>query len=772
MPAPTNLRHYRGGRWVDLPPAARETTPPPPRLSTGPALPHPGRTMTRPAVTLILATAVTAAAGGFAGQPPPSGDIVLVLKGHTDTVEAVAVSPDGNRIATAGFDGTVRLFEAATGAEVRRYAGEAGHKGQVLAVAFSARGDQLATGGADNTARVWDVPVEVPQKTYPTTAAATRLAVSPADGKTFAVAQSDGAVKVFPAGEEKGAVELKGHAGAVTHLARAGATWVTVGADGTVRQWADDGKAVSARFAGTAVTGVAAAPNGAALYTATADGRVVVWNLPPAAVVPNAVPAVGSGTTFALFDAALKKGNPVPAVPAREWVAGAGRVGGLVLAPDGGRVLTVGPGKECAQWNAANGQKERAYETGGDATAAAYAKDGQRVAVAGADGTVRLYLAADGKLSGSFPAGGPVSELAFHPTLPLLVGTVKNAATVWTVAQQPGQPAPPEFGRVVQAFPHPKGVASPTFTADGQFLTAGADNTVRRFRIASDAPVKTFAHPNLVDSVAFDDTGNVLATGCHDGSLRLWDLPKNAASKTIAAHVATMPQTVQHPIYAVAWSPDFKQVFTASYDKSIKLWDVASGNLVREFKAAPDPRPEPKVEEPKKDDKKDEPKKDPPKKDEPKKEEPKKDPGPPGHRDQVFSVAVSKDGKFLASGSSDRSVKVWDVATGAVVRDFANPDFKPVLPGEPAPSHPGWVHAVRFTPDGAFVVSGGAVGTRKGYLAVWRAADGKRVYGAERDGGPVRSVAVTPDGTRLVLGCAAAKGKPEAEVVVIKLPGK
>jgi WD40 repeat protein len=208
-------------------------------------------------------------------------------------------------------------------------------------------------------------------------------------------------------------------------------------------------------------------------------------------------------------------------------------------------------------------------------------------------------------------------------------------------------------------------------------------------------------------------------------------------------------------------------VFTASYDKSVKLWDVASGNLVREFKAAPDPRPEPKVEEPKKDDKKEE-----PKKEEPKKEEPKKDLGPPGHRDQVFSIAVSKDGKLLASGSSDRSVKVWDVATGAVVRDFANPDFKPVLPGEPAPSHPGWVHAVRFTPDGAFVVSGGAVGTRKGYLAVWRAADGKRVYGAERDGGPVRSVAVTPDGTRLVLGCAAAKGKPEAEVVVVKLPGK
>ena len=59
-----------------------------------------------------------------------------------------------------------------------------------------------------------------------------------------------------------------------------------------------------------------------------------------------------------------------------------------------------------------------------------------------------------------------------------------------------------------------------------------------------------------------------------------------------------MPQNVQNPIYAVQWTPDHKQVFTSSYDKTIKLWDVASGNLVREFKAAPDPKPiEPKKED-------------------------------------------------------------------------------------------------------------------------------------------------------------------------------
>ena len=54
--------------------------------------------------------------------------------------------------------------------------------------------------------------------------------------------------------------------------------------------------------------------------------------------------------------------------------------------------------------------------------------------------------------------------------------------------------------------------AGPAFLADGQFLTAGDDKLARRFKIAGDAPTKSLPHPNLVDAVAFDDTGKVLAT--------------------------------------------------------------------------------------------------------------------------------------------------------------------------------------------------------------------------------------------------------------------
>ena len=403
--------------------------------------------------------------------------------------------------------------------------------------------------------------------------------------------------------------------------------------------------------------------------------------------------------------------------------------------------------------------------------AVVFSPDNTVIATASFDRTARLWDAATGQqlriLSGEQGHKGQVLAVDFSPDGEFLAtGGADNVARVW----QSGLSFPsPAFAAVAS-------VAGPAagFQFVGEFL-APLERRTRRMALASANPIKSFPHPNLVDAVAYSPNGQWLATGCHDGKLRIWDIAKGMSVKEIEAHVQKSPQQVQHPIYAVTWTPDGQQIYTASFDKTIKLWNVVSGQLIREFKAAPEPVPLA------------------PKKDMPKKEaEAKaKDPGSAqadpskngqqasqtsavslGHRDQVFSLALSPDGKFLVSGSSDRTIKLWDTTTGQVVRDFPNPDLKPVFPTEPTPSHPGWVQTVRFTADGKFLVSAGPAPRKKGYVAVWNVQTGERVWSRSWDAGPVHGLALTSDGARMVIGCAAANDPAAPVAVVVKFPGR
>src|SRR5262249_37352548 len=295
--------------------------------------------------------------------------------------------------------------------------------------------------------------------------------------------------------------------------------------------------------------------------------------------------------------------------------------------------------KTAKLWNLGNGANERTF-AGADGTlnAVAISKNNVLVATGGAEGIVRLYTFADAKQVGSFKAPGLVRGLAFSPNNQILLTACEDKTVVASnVIFNPGQPVPAEFGKEIQRYEHGAAATDVTFAGDNStFYSASADKTAKAWKVASDNPTKALAHPNLVDAVAFNSAGTVLATGCHDGSVRLWDWGKGAMTKEIKAHATGMPP-MPAPIYAVVWTPDGKQVLSASFDHSLKLWDATSGALVREFKAHKE-----------KDFEK-------------------------GHRDGVFCAAFSPDGKELASGSSDRSIKIWNVADGNVLREFANP---------------------------------------------------------------------------------------------------
>jgi WD40 repeat protein len=617
-----------------------------------------------------------------------NGKEVQVIADHAAPVRWLAFAADNRTLFSASADRTARLSDVGVLAVLDA------HAGGVNCLAMHGNGTQFLSGGADRSVKLWDLAKGSVLRTFgPLTDPVSAVAFSRDHAQVGAAAGK--VVKIWNLADGKELLTLT-HPAAVSSLSFNGdrTRLVTGAADNVARVWdMATGKELQAYTHAGPVSGVTFHPNQPAVITASADKTAVVQPVSATRVV-------------AASDA------PVRAV---------------VVSPLQTHVITAGDDRNAVLWNASTGARERVFEGATAALqAAAVSRNGILVATGGADAVARVYTYADGKLLGQFKAPGPVRGLAFSPNNQVLAAACADRSLVaWNALYNPGQPPPAEFGRVLQTFAHDGPAHDLAFAADSATLySAGADRTIKQWRIASEVPTRTFPHPREVDAVAFDPKGTILATGCHDGNVRLFDVAKGAVLKDIKAHPPAPPPTNEpNAVYCVAWNPSGTQVISGSKDASLKLWDAATGNLVREFRAFKEKEFE------------------------------------KGHREPVFCVAFSPDAKTVASGSAgqERAIKLWNVADGSVVRDLANPTLKPA-PGGPPQAHPGWVYGLRFTPDGKYLVSVGEAPRHRGYLAVWSVADGQLVSGRELALGSFYSLALSPDGRQVAVAAGYTGG--------------
>jgi WD40 repeat protein len=483
-----------------------------------------------------------------------SGRQVLTLEGHANAPAAgrlnpdehgvfdVVFAPDGTRLATAGSDGTARVWDAASGQESMVLSG---HVNEVNEVAFHPDGTHLVTAGYDGTARVWDLSPgadEDRQRLIIYHRQPLNSAVFSPDGKRIATGGADGIARVWDASSGQLLLALHGHTGSIARVAffPDGKRLATASEDTTVRVWdlLPDRELLTLVAHGTAVRSVAYSPDGAWIATAGADGTAQVWD--PQTGEPQLTLSGHGGriNSIAYSDKGERLVTAGQDGAAKVWDSASGE-GLLSLShPAAVQVATFGPGGTLVGttsgdgmariWDATTGQTLRVLvgHTTETLPDLAFSPDGKRLATAGWDGQAIVWDVEAGQALSILRTGEAAYGVAFHPEGRWLAVSVRDGTTgLWDLSLDT-----PEV--MVTLAGHSGPVTRVAFSADGTRLTTvGQDGTARLWDV--DASLTTgsgvevltlFAHTGGVADVSFSPDGAHLATAGFDGRARVFAL--------------------------------------------------------------------------------------------------------------------------------------------------------------------------------------------------------------------------------------------------------
>jgi len=464
--------------------------------------------------------------------------------GHSSGITSVAFSPDEKLIISSSEDNTLKLWDAATGREIRTFTG---HDDWVNSVAFSPDGKQVLSGSNDDTIKLWDIETGQVIRTFTGhDDYVNSVAFSP-NGKQVLSGSDDETIKLWDIETGRVIRTFKGHSDCVNSVVFSpdGKQVLSGSDDETFKLWDAATGRIIKTFKGhdNYVTSVAFSPNGKQVLSGSEDETLKLWD-------------IKTGQLIRTF-------------------TGHGIVHSVTFSPNGKQVLSGSEDNTLELWDIETGQEVRIFR-GHDnyITSVKFSHDGTHVLSGSDDETIMLWDTETGQEIKTFSTDivFPTSSIAFNHDGSQFIRTFGPFINTWELST----------GREINSFSgHTANVLSVAYSPDGkQVLSGSVDKTFKLWDAATGQEIRTFSGYNdEVRSVAFSPDGKHVLSSSNDGTIKLWDVATGQEIRTII----TEHTTPWYWYVSVAFSPDGKLALSGSWDGIIKFWDITTGKEIRSF---------------------------------------------------------------------------------------------------------------------------------------------------------------------------------------------
>ena len=468
-------------------------------------------------------------------------------------------------------------------------------------------------------------------------------------------------LKTFRAGSPAGPVAVSPDGSRIVAGTLAGTVPVWDAATGgrlaTLREPAAGGLGSSNfSIAGNSITSVSYSPDGTKILTSSDDTNARIW------------------------DAAT--GRPLRILVARDTLNGAG------FSPDGTEVVTACEDGTAVIWNAASGSPVMTLGTPGGAPvmSAVFNRDGTEVVTASSGGTATIWSTITGAQLAvlSEPGGAALNDAAFSPDgTEVATASLDGTARIWSTTT----------GAQLMLLGTPSGsdLRSASFSPDGrEIVTAGSGRTATIWNTANGEQLTSLEEPGggRISYAAFSPSGTEITTASNDGTVRIWDAFPRQLVRVMAAPDGA-------GLNNASFSPAGTELVTAGSDGTARIWNIATGRQLRVFHE-----------------------------------------GDQGVNftqggNAINSASFSPNGDEILTASNDGTAKIWNAATGRLLKTFET-------------SFP--TYSATFGPGGTDVMTA----TDAEQITVWNAKSGRQVSDFFAGKAFLFHASYSPDGTEVV----------------------